>query len=127
MEYRQLGRSGLRVSSLTLGTMGFGGRGQFKDVGTTDLDGARRHIEMALDAGVNLIDTADVYSDGAAEKILGRALNGRRDQVLIATKARFPMGSGPNDAGLSRQHLIEACEASLGRLRAQGLQVLARR
>jgi aryl-alcohol dehydrogenase-like predicted oxidoreductase len=116
MEYRQLGRSGLRISSLTLGTMTFGGRGQFQAVGQTDLEGARRQIEMALDAGVNLIDTADVYSDGAAEEIVGRALNGRRDQVLLATKARFPMGDGPNDAGLSRHHLIAACEASLRRL-----------
>jgi aryl-alcohol dehydrogenase-like predicted oxidoreductase len=117
MEYRQLGRSGLRVSRLTLGTMTFGGRGQFRDVGETDVGGARRQIAMALDAGVNLIDTADVYSGGAAEEILGQALEGRRDQVLIATKARFPMGAGPNDAGLSRHHLIESCEASLRRLR----------
>ncbi len=116
MEYRQLGRSGLRVSALTLGTMTFGGRGQFRNVGQTDLEGARRQIDVALDAGVNVIDTADVYSDGAAEEIVGQALKGRRDQVLLATKARFPMGSGPNDAGLSRHHLIEACEASLRRL-----------
>jgi aryl-alcohol dehydrogenase-like predicted oxidoreductase len=116
MEYRQLGRSGLRVSRLTLGTMTFGGRGDFRDVGQTDVEGARRQIDMALDAGINLIDTADVYSDGAAEEILGRALGERRDKVLLATKARFPMGSGANDAGLSRQHLIEACEASLRRL-----------
>jgi aryl-alcohol dehydrogenase-like predicted oxidoreductase len=116
MDYRQLGRSGLRVSSLTLGTMTFGGRGQFQAVGQTDLDGARRQIDIAIEAGINLIDTADVYSDGAAEEIVGRALDGRRDQVLLATKARFPMGEGANDAGLSRQHLIEACEASLRRL-----------
>jgi aryl-alcohol dehydrogenase-like predicted oxidoreductase len=116
MEYRQLGRSGLRVSSLTLGTMTFGGRGQFQAIGETDVEGARRQFDMALDAGVNLIDTADVYSAGAAEEIVGRALSGRRDQVLLATKARFPMGDGPNDAGLSRHHLISACEASLRRL-----------
>jgi aryl-alcohol dehydrogenase-like predicted oxidoreductase len=116
MEYRQLGRSGLRFSELILGTMGFGGGGKFRDVGTTDVDGARRQIDLALDAGVNVIDTADVYSAGAAEEILGRALNGRRDRVLLATKARFEMGPGPNDAGLSRHHLIEACEASLRRL-----------
>ena len=116
MEYRQLGRSGLRVSCLTLGTMTFAGRGKFQAVGQTDVKGARHHIDMAVDAGVNLIDTADVYSDGAAEEIVGRALNGRRDQVLLATKARFPMGEGPNDAGLSRHHLIAACEASLRRL-----------
>ncbi len=116
MEYRQLGRSGLRVSSLTLGTMTFGGRGQFRSVGETDVEGARRQIDMALDAGVNLIDTADIYSAGASEEIVGQVLQGRRDRALLATKARFPMGEGPNDAGLSRQHLIEACEASLRRL-----------
>src|SRR5687768_12740003 len=113
MDHRQLGRSGLRVSALTLGTMTFGGGGRFANVGTTDLDGARRQIDMALDAGVNLVDTADVYSDGASEVIVGQALEGRRDRVLLATKARFPMGDGPNDAGLSRHHLIRACEASL--------------
>ena len=116
MEYRQLGRSGLRVSSLALGTMTFGGRGQFRDVGQTDVDGARRQVDMALDAGVNLIDTADVYSEGTAEEIVGQALAGRRGRVVLATKARFPMGSGPNDAGLSRRYLIKACEASLRRL-----------
>src|SRR5919107_611683 len=116
MEYRQLGRSGLRVSPLTLGTMTFGGGGKFANVGSTDGDGARRQIEMCLDAGVNLFDTADVYSDGLSEEILGQALAGRRDRVLVATKARMPMGDGPNDAGLSRHHLIRACEASLRRL-----------
>ncbi len=116
MEYRQLGSSGLRVSQLTLGTMTFGGRAQFRAVGDTDLEGARHQIDMAIEAGVNLIDTADVYSEGAAEEIVGQALAGRRDDVLLATKARFPMGPGPNDAGLSRHHLIEACEASLRRL-----------
>jgi aryl-alcohol dehydrogenase-like predicted oxidoreductase len=123
MEHRQLGRSGLRVSCLTLGTMTFGGRGQFRAVGETNLDGARRQIDMALDAGVNLIDTADVYSDGAAEEIVGQALEGRRDRVLLATKARFPMGPGPNDAGLSAHHLIEACEASLRRLRTDHIDL----
>ena len=116
MEYRQLGRSGLRVSTLTLGTMTFGGRGNFRSVGDTDVAGARRQVDMALDAGVNLIDTADVYSGGLSEEIVGEVLQGRRDRALVATKARFPMGRGPNDAGLSRHHLIEACEASLRRL-----------
>ncbi len=123
MEYRQLGRSGLRVSSLTLGTMTFGGSGGFRDVGTTDVDGARRQLDMALDAGVNLIDTADIYSDGAAEEILGRALDGRRERLLLATKARFGMGTGVNDAGLSRHHLIEACEASLRRLKVDHIDL----
>jgi aryl-alcohol dehydrogenase-like predicted oxidoreductase len=116
MEYRQLGRSGLRVSQLTLGTMGFGGRGPFRDVGTTDVSGARRQIDIAVDAGVNLIDTADIYSTGGSEEIIGEVLKGRADRVLVSTKARFAMGGGANDAGLSRHHLIEACEASLKRL-----------
>jgi len=123
MEYRQLGRSGLRVSTLTLGTMGFGGAGQFRAVGEIGVDGARRQIDMALDAGVNLIDTADVYSAGASEEIVGEALRGRRDRVLVATKARFRMGDGPNDAGLSRHHLIEACEASLRRLQTDHIDL----
>jgi aryl-alcohol dehydrogenase-like predicted oxidoreductase len=123
MEYRQLGRSGLRVSCLTLGTMTFGGRGPFRAVGDTDVEGARRQIDMALAAGVNLIDTADVYSGGAAEEIIGQALQGKRDQVLLATKARFPMGAGPNDAGLSAHHLIHACEASLRRLRTDHIDL----
>ncbi len=117
MEYRQLGRSGLRISTLTMGTMTFGGVGPFAPVGDTDVAGARRQIDRCIDAGVNLIDTADIYSFGLAEEIVGEALEGRRDRVLIATKARMSMGEGPNDAGLSRQHLIEACEASLRRLR----------
>jgi len=123
MEYRQLGRSGLRISCLTLGTMTFGGRAQFASVGNTGLDGARRQIDMALDAGVNLIDTADIYSIGASEEIVGQALNGRRDRVLLATKARFSMGPGANDAGLSRAHLIDACEASLRRLQTDHIDL----
>jgi aryl-alcohol dehydrogenase-like predicted oxidoreductase len=122
MEYRQLGRSGLRVSSLTLGTMTFGGRNQFRNVGATDVEGARRQIAIARDAGVNLIDTADVYSGGLAEEIIGEALTDR-DGVLLATKARFGMGPGPNDAGLSRHHLIRACEASLRRLRTDHIDL----
>ena len=123
MEYRQLGRSGLQVSRLALGTMTFGGSGDFRDVGTTDVEGARRQVGMALDAGVNFIDTADVYSHGAAEEILGKALGARRDKVLLATKARFRMGPGPNDAGLSRHHLIRACEASLRRLQTDHIDL----
>jgi aryl-alcohol dehydrogenase-like predicted oxidoreductase len=117
MEYRQLGRSGLRVSALTLGTMTFGGAGQFASVGSVDLDGVRRQLDLCLDAGVNLVDTANVYSGGLSEELIGQALAGRRDRVLLATKARMPMGEGPNDAGLSRHHLIASCEASLRRLR----------
>ena len=118
MEYRLLGRSGLKVSVLTLGTMTIGGKGNFAKVGDVGLAEARRQIDMVIDAGVNLIDTADVYSAGTSEEIVGEALGGRRPGgVLIASKARFAMGSGPNDRGLSRHHLIRACEASLKRLR----------
>jgi aryl-alcohol dehydrogenase-like predicted oxidoreductase len=116
MEYRQLGRSGLRVSVLTLGTMTFGGTGFAAAVGSTDVAGARRQIQMAVDAGVNLIDTADVYSEGASEEIIGEALPVARDDILLATKIRMSMGDGPNDAGLSRHHIIRGCEASLRRL-----------
>jgi aryl-alcohol dehydrogenase-like predicted oxidoreductase len=116
MEYRQLGRSGLRVSVLTLGTMTFGGQGGFAAVGATDVAGARRQVDMCLDAGINLIDTADVYSGGRAEEITGEVLKGRRDDVLLSSKVRMSMGQGPNDAGLSRHHIISGCEASLRRL-----------
>src|ERR1700744_3048387 len=123
MEYRQLGRSGLRVSTLTLGTMTFGGRGQFAAVGSTDVEGARRQIDLCLDRGVNLIDTANVYSSGLAEEILGEALEGRRERAMLATKVRMSMGDGPNDAGLSRHHIIAECEASLRRLRADHIDL----
>lgn len=116
MEYRQLGRSGLRVSVLTLGTMTFGGQGGFAKAGNTDAAEARRMVDLCLDAGVNLIDTANMYSLGAAEAIVGEAVAGRRDKILLTTKARMKMGDGPNDAGLSRHHLIAQCEASLKRL-----------
>ena len=116
MEYRQLGNSGLRVSALTLGTMTFGGRGGFSAVGATDVTGARRQLDLCLDAGVNLIDTADVYSGGLSEEIVGEVITGRRDSLLLSTKVRMAMGSGANDAGLSRQHIIAGCEASLRRL-----------
>ena len=117
METRYLGRSVLKVSVLQLGTMTFGGGGAFAKVGNTDLDSASRQIGLALDAGVNMIDTADVYSAGLSEDIVGQALAGRREEVLLATKVRFPMGAGANDEGLSRHHIMRACEASLKRLR----------
>ena len=116
MEYRQLGTSGLQISALTLGTMTFGGEGGFKAVGDTDLAGARRQIDMCVDAGINLIDTADMYSTGRSEEIVGEAVGGKRDDLLIATKVRFAMGDGPNMTGLSRHHVISGCEASLRRL-----------
>ena len=96
--------------------MGFGGTGWATPVGQIDVDGARRQIGLARDAGVNLFDTADVYSAGLSEEILGKALGSSRDEVLVATKVRLPMGDGPNDAGLSRQHIIRSAEASLRRL-----------
>ncbi len=117
MEYRRLGNSGLKVSALTMGTMTFGGKQAFAKVGDVSLEGVRRLIDIVADAGVNLIDTANVYSAGASEELIGDAMPTRKPGMLIATKARFPMGEGPNDRGLSRWHLIRACEASLKRLR----------
>jgi aryl-alcohol dehydrogenase-like predicted oxidoreductase len=116
MEMRLLGRSGLRVPALGFGTMTFGGEGFFAPVGNTQVEEAHKLIEICIEAGVNLFDTADVYSAGASEAILGQALGERRKQVLIATKVFGRIGQGPNDAGLSRHHIIEACEASLRRL-----------
>ncbi len=124
MDYRQLGRSGLRVSALTLGTMTFGGRGNFASVGDTDVAGARRQLDLCLDAGVNLVDTANVYSDGLSEEIVGEVIRGRRERLLVATKLRMPMGDGPNDAGLSRHHVIDQCEASLRRLQVDHIDLL---
>lgn len=117
MHYRLLGRSGLKISVLTFGTMTFGGESFFAKTGNTDLAGARRQLDLCLDAGINIVDTADVYSTGRSEEILGEALDGRRQDLLVATKVRFPMGRGPNDEGLSRHHIVAACEASLRRLR----------
>jgi aryl-alcohol dehydrogenase-like predicted oxidoreductase len=111
------------VSTLTLGTMTFGGEGNFAKVGDTDVAGARRQIDMALDAGINLIDTADVYSHGLSEEIIGEVLEGRRDKVLLATKARMVMSDDPNDGGLSRHHLIESVEKSLRRLRTDHIDL----
>ena len=124
MEYRTLGRSGLKVSTLTMGTMTFGGRDPFTKVGTTGLDEARRQIDLCIDCGINLIDTANVYSAGVSEEIIGEALGGKRKgDVLIATKARMRMGDGPNDEGLSRAHLIRECEKSLKRLRTDVIDI----
>jgi len=117
MEYRYLGRSGFKVPVLSFGTGTFGGQGKlFGAWGNTDVDGARRLIDICLDAGLNLFDTADVYSNGAAESILGAAIKGRRDQVLISTKATFRSGDGPNDVGSSRFHLLKTIDAQLTRL-----------
>ncbi|HEV7344022.1 MAG TPA: aldo/keto reductase [Devosia sp.] len=116
MEYRYLGRSGLKVSTLTMGTMTFGGS---ERVGNTGQDDATRQIDMCLDAGINLLDTANVYNAGVSEEMIGVALaaNGRRQKTLVATKVRFKMGDGPNEGGLSRHHIIAQCKASLKRLK----------
>jgi aryl-alcohol dehydrogenase-like predicted oxidoreductase len=117
MEYRLLGGSGFKVPVLSLGTATFGGGNEFfRAWGNTQVQEATRLVDIAIEAGANMFDTADVYSNGLAEEILGKAIAGRRDKVLISTKATFPMGDGPNDQGSSRQHLIAACEASLRRL-----------
>ncbi|MDX2391932.1 MULTISPECIES: aldo/keto reductase [unclassified Streptomyces] len=117
MEYRQLGTSGLKVPALSFGAGTFGGRGPlFGAWGTTDAQEARRLVDICLEAGINLFDTADVYSEGASEEVLGRAVRGRRDQVLLSTKAGLPTGDGPLDAGTSRSRLIKATEDALRRL-----------
>ena len=116
MENRFLGGSGLSVSVLSLGTMTFGGKGRHAAMGTVGVAEAARLIDMAVDRGVSLIDTADIYSEGLSEEVTGAALKGRRGSVLLATKAFSKMGPGENDMGLSRHHLIAACEASLRRL-----------
>ena len=117
MEYRLLGGSGLKVSALSFGTGTFGGTNEFfKAWGTTQDAEAKRLVDVCIDAGINLFDTADGYSDGASELILGRAVKDKRDRVLISNKAYFPTGDGPNDRGTSRHHLRVALEASLRRL-----------
>ena len=117
MEYRQLGNSGLRVPVFGFGTATFGGGNEFfKAWGSTDVEEATRMVNLCLDAGVNLFDTSNVYSRGMAEQILGKAISGLRDKVLISTKATFPMSEEPNDYGSSRNHLLNACEHSLKRL-----------
>jgi aryl-alcohol dehydrogenase-like predicted oxidoreductase len=125
MEYRQLGSSGLRVPALSFGTGTFGGQGPlFSAWGTSDASEARRLIDICLDAGVTLFDTADVYSGGASEEILGDAIKGRRDAVLISTKTGLPMGDGPQDWGVSRERLIRAVEDALRRLGTDRIDLL---
>ncbi|RMP42483.1 hypothetical protein ALO95_200194 [Pseudomonas syringae pv. antirrhini] len=116
MHYRKLGNSGIFVSELAFGTLTFGGSNGFENCGNVDEKLAQRMFDLAIDAGVNLIDTADVYSKGLSEEIVGRALGQKRNDVILASKARMPMGSGPNDSGASRYHLIRSCENSLRRL-----------
>jgi aryl-alcohol dehydrogenase-like predicted oxidoreductase len=124
MDYRQLGRSGLKVPVLSLGTGTFGGTNEFfQRWGQTDVAQAKRMVDLCLDAGLNFFDTADVYSQGVSEEILGQALKGRRDKVLISTKATFATGESANEVGSSRYHLVRACEASLKRLGTDHIDV----
>ena len=125
MEYRRLGASGLRVPALSFGAATFGGQGPlFSAWGRTDVAEARRLIDICLDAGLTLFDTADVYSNGASEEVLGAALEGRRDAVLISTKISLPMGDGPGDAGSSRPRLVRGVEDALRRLRTDRIDLL---
>ncbi len=124
MEFRILGRSGLKVPVLSLGTGTFGGANEFfRAWGNTGVEEATRLVDICLEAGLNMFDTADIYSDGESEKVLGAAIAGRRDKVLISTKATFKTGSGPNEVGSSRYHLIQACEASLRRLKTDHIDL----
>lgn len=124
MEHRQLGASGLFVPVFSFGTATFGGGDEFfKAWGSTQVQEAKRLVDLCLEAGLNFFDTADIYSTGAAETILGQALEGRRHNVLISTKATFAMGSGPNDFGSSRHHILNACEASLKRLKTDYIDI----
>jgi len=124
MEQRLLGKSGLKVPVLSLGTGTFGGAGEFfQKWGSTDVKEASRMIDICLDAGLNFFDTADIYSGGASEEVLGAALKGRREKVLISTKSTFSMGDGPNDKGSSRYHILRAAEASLKRLGTDHIDV----
>lgn len=125
MEYRYLGRSGLKVSMLSFGAGTFGGSGPlFGAWGNTDVKEAERLIDICLDAGVNLFDTADVYSNGASEHVLGVAIKGRRDKILISTKTSLPMGDGPNDAGSSRFRLVRSIDDALKRLGTDYIDIL---
>lgn len=124
MQYRHLGRSGLKVPVLSFGTGTFGGKGDmFSKWGATDVAEAKNLVDLCLDYGVNFFDTADVYSRGASEEILGQAIKGRRDDVLISTKGTFTMGDGPNDKGSSRYHLLRSVEGSLKRLGTDHIDV----
>jgi aryl-alcohol dehydrogenase-like predicted oxidoreductase len=124
MEYRLLGRSGLKVSVLSFGAGTFGGGNEFfKAWGETDVAEARRIVDRCLDAGINLFDTADVYSNGLSEEILGKAIEGKRDRLLISSKATFKMGDGPNELGSSRHHLMKSIEGSLRRLGTDYLDI----
>ncbi|RCW19874.1 aryl-alcohol dehydrogenase-like predicted oxidoreductase [Ciceribacter lividus] len=123
MEYRQLGRSGLKVSAVSMGTFSFGGKGDFAMVASQGVKEAQRLVDTCIDGGINLFDTANMYSAGRSEEILGEVLEGRRDKVLVSSKARMRIGDGPNDEGVSRYHLIRECERSLKRLRTDHIDI----
>lgn len=123
MEYRTLGRSGLKVSVITMGTFTFGGKGAFGMVGQQGVSEARRLVDLCIDHGVNVFDTANMYSTGLSEEILGEVLDGKREKVLVTSKARMRIGDGPNDEGVSRFHLIRECERSLKRLRTDHIDI----
>lgn len=124
MEYRQLGASGLKVPVLSLGTATFGGRNDFfRAWGNTQLEDARRMVQLCMDAGVNLFDSADIYSGGVSEEILGQALTGLRNEVLISTKTSFKMSDKQNDSGSSRLHILKSCEDSLRRLKTDHIDI----
>ena len=124
MEYRILGNSGLKVSSLCFGLVTFGGGNEFfKAWGSTGVEEGKRLVGVCLDAGINLFDTADVYSNGLSEEIFGQAMEGRRHELLISTKATFRFGKDANEVGSSRYHLIRACEGSLKRLRTDYIDI----
>jgi aryl-alcohol dehydrogenase-like predicted oxidoreductase len=116
MKMRSLGKTGVKISELCFGTMTFGNRGFFKNIGGLGQKEATALVNMALEGGINFFDTADVYSEGLSEELLGKALGKRRQSIILATKVRGKMGPGPNDIGLSRHHIIEGCNASLKRL-----------
>lgn len=124
MEYRRFGQSGLKVPVLSLGTATFGGSNEFfQRWGATDVADASRMVDLCLDHGVNFFDTADIYSGGVSEEVLGQALKGKRERVLISSKGTFRNGEGPNEVGSSRHHLVRACEASLKRLETDHIDV----
>jgi len=123
MQYRTLGRSGLKVSAISMGTFSFGGEGDFAMVARQGVKEAQRLVDVCIDGGINVFDTSNMYSLGRSEEILGEVLEGRRDQVLISSKARMRIGDGPNDEGVSRYHLIRECERSLKRLRSDHIDI----
>ena len=124
MQYRQLGNSGLKVSALSFGAATFGGATPFfKAWGSSDVKEATRMVDLCVDAGINLFDTANIYSNGASEEILGKAVAHKRQKLLISTKATFRLGDGPNDVGSSRHHLTASCEASLRRLNTDCIDI----